>query len=75
MTCTFILFVDLEVHSPHWLACSWRITVYKASLVLAVSKEGTCFLMFVQTKEVFSSFSFTVMVRLSVLFGTGLTLF
>jgi len=75
MSCTFTLFVDLEVHSPYWLVCSSRITIYKASSVLAVSKESACFLMFVQTKEVFTSSSLTVMVRLSVLFGTGLTLF
>jgi len=73
MSCTFTLFVDLEVHSPYWLVCSSRIIIYKASLVLAVSKEGACFLMFVQ--EVFTSYSSTVMVRLSVLFGTGLALF
>jgi hypothetical protein len=75
MLCTFTLFVCLEVHISYWLVCSWRIAIYKTSLVLAVSKEGTCFLMFVEAKEVFGSFSLTVIVQLSVLFGTGLTLF
>jgi len=50
MSCTFTLFVDLEVHSPYWLLCSSRIAIYKASLVLAVSKVGACFF-YVRTDE------------------------